>query len=325
MTGRRPASDFAYEHRLAATSGDGWSEEAGRWRRRAALASVTVAGLLAVTKLSAALVTGSVAVLSSLVDSLADIAASLITLVSVRLALRPPTVSHRFGHGKAEALSALAQAAFIAGSGLFIIVDAARRLIDPQPIQAPWLGVAAMVLSIVLTAGLVVFQQRVIRLSGSQAIAADRLHYTGDLLAAVSVIVALGMVHWTGIVWVDQVAGLGIAAYLLWNARRIGLDAVRTLMDREMPDEYRGRVEAVVLRHPSVRGLHDLRTRGSSLGEFIEFHLELDGSLPLWRAHEITDAVEGAVTAAFPAAQVVIHQEPAGLLDERLDHQLASE
>lgn len=296
---------------------------ANRLRRNAALASVSVAITLLLVKLAAVLVTGSAAVLSSLLDSAADIAASGMTLLAVRAAAKPADRTHRFGHGKAESLSALAHAAFVGGSGLAIIIDSLSRLLDPRPVEMAEAGIGAMVISIVLTAALVLYQRHVIRKAGSAAIEADNLNYQGDLLTGAAIIVTLAVVDWTGLVWLDQATAVGLALYLFATAARIAVAAVNRLMDRELPTLYRDQVKSVVRGHPDVHGLHDLRTRTSGAVDFIELHLELDGHLPLTRVHDIMDEVEALLFDTFPNAEVILHPEPAGLEDERRDHKLA--
>lgn len=297
----------------------GSPEDAGL-KRLATNLSVAVGATLAAAKLAAWLITDSVAMLSSLLDSLVDVIASMITLLTVRHALRPPDRAHRFGHGKAEPLGALAQAAFIAGSGLFVVFQAINRLLNPQPITAAAVGVAVMALAIVLTLALVLFQRHVVRRTGSLAIGADRLHYTGDLLTNLAVIGTLLTYRYAGIGWLDPLVAIGIAGYLLINAAQIGRGALDALMDRELPSTDRDRIEAIVLAHDRVEGLHDLRTRSSGTTTFIALHMEVDGELTVNQAHDIADSVEAALRAAFPGAQVLVHQEPAGLDDERLDH-----
>lgn len=298
---------------------------AARLRRLATYASVTVGTTLVTAKLLAWLITDSVTILSSMLDSMVDVAASLITLFSVHQALRPPDRAHRFGHGKAEPLGALIQAAFIGGSGLLVVAQAIERLINPVPIEATGVGFAVMGLSIALTLALVLFQRHVIRTTGSLAITADSLHYRGDLLTNLAVIGTLLAIRFTGALWLDSVVALGIAFYLLWNAAVVGRDGLNVLMDRELPQEERDRIKAVVLADKRVAGLHDLRTRTSSTTQFIELHLELDGRLTLAEAHAISDDIETELRRAFPAAEVIVHEEPAGLKDERLDQRIAAQ
>ena len=295
----------------------------GTLRRRATYASVAVALTLIVAKLTAYLFTESVSILSSLIDSSSDLLASLVTLFGVRVALRPPDRTHRYGHGKAEPLAALAQAAFVTGSAVFLSYEAINRLINPQPIQEGAAGIAVMILSIVLTIGLVAFQRRVIRRTGSLAIGADSLPYSGDLFMNLAVIAALLITSVTGIGLVDPIFALGIAAFLVFGATRIARGSLDTLMDRELPPADRKRIREIVMAHPATRDMHDLRTRNAGNTVFIELHLELDSHLTLAAAHDITDNVESQIMAAFPQAEVLVHQEPHGLSDERLDTRIA--
>jgi ferrous-iron efflux pump FieF len=297
--------------------------ERERLRRRAAAASLSLAVFLSLVKLLAAVVTGSLAVLSSLIDSLADVFASAITFATVRIAQRPPDRGHRFGHGKAESLSALAQAGLVAGSAGYVLLDAVQRLATPRATQATSVGVLVMLLAMVLTAGLIAYQRHVIQRTGSQAIAADRLHYTADLATNSAVVLSLLLSGLGGLSWIDPIIAGGIAAYLLWQAVRIGHGAVNTLMDRELPTAERERIKGLIRAHPEVAGLHDLRTREAGGTRFIELHIELDGDMPLREVHDITDALEAEVGSVFPDCEIIIHPEPAGLEDARLDHRIA--
>jgi len=239
------------------------------------------------------------------------------------VALRPPDRTHRYGHGKAEPLAALAQAAFVTGSGVFLSYEAINRLINPQPLQEGTAGIAVMILSIVLTIGLVAFQRRVIRQTGSLAIGADSLHYSGDLFMNLAVITSLVLTDATGIRILDPIFALGIAAFLVFGANRIARGSLDALMDRELPHADRKRIREIVLAHPATCDMHDLRTRNAGNTVFIELHLELDSHLTLADAHDITDEVEQQLMAAFPQSEVLVHQEPYGLSDERLDTRIA--
>ena len=206
------------------------SAEAARLMKLATTASVAVALVLVGVKAFAWVTTDSVALLSSLVDSALDVAASVLNLLAVRHALTPADREHRFGHGKAEALAGLGQAAFIAGSALFLIVEASRRLLAPQPVEDGLVGFVVMGVSIAATLGLVIFQRRVIRLTNSVAISADSLHFTSDLLVNVGVIVALVLSTRLGLALADPLIALAIAAYTAgpvamddWVARNGGL------------------------------------------------------------------------------------------------------
>ena len=302
---------------LDATPGDGQAE--ARMMRRATYAAVVVAMALIAAKLSAWLGTGSVALLSTLIDSVLDLAASGLNLLAVRHALQPADREHRFGHGKAEPLAGLAQSAFIAGSGLLVIGEAGHRLINPQPVTNDLAGIGVMILSIVLTVILVGYQRRVLRRTNSLAINADALHYMGDVLMNVSVIISLLLTWWLGLSFIDPLFGIGISVFILWNAGQIGWQSFNILMDQELPNDQREQIKEICRTHPSVRNVHDLRTRSAGQICFIQLHLELDGELSLRQAHAIADDVEARIGGAFPNAEVIIHEDPAGLPEPRAE------
>ena len=290
---------------------------AARLMRRATYASVAVAGTLFVVKLAAWRFTDSVSLLSTLIDSLLDAAASTINLLAVRHALRPADREHRFGHGKAEPLAALGQTAFIAGSAVFLVIEAGRRLFAPRPVLQVEVGIGVMILAIVVTFALTRFQAHVVRQTGSVAIKADSLHYLGDILVNAAVIVALLLASQFGWFIADPLFGIAIAGYILIVAWRIARGAFDMLMDRELPEPERARIGRIVLEHPSVIDMHDLRTRTSGRKTFIQVHIELDGGMSLYQAHDVADEVEASLRAAYPGAEVIIHQDPHGIDEER--------
>jgi ferrous-iron efflux pump FieF len=285
--------------------------------RLATYASVVTALVLIFAKVVAYLLTDSVSLLSTLLDSLLDVAASLLNLLAVRHALTPADREHRFGHGKAEPLAGLGQATFITGSAIFLLFEAGQRFIDPRPLHNTTVGIAVMVFSIVATVALVVFQRHVIRRTGSVAIRADSLHYVGDVMVNGSVILALVLTAQLGWSSIDAIFGLGIAFYIVFTAWQIARASFDMLMDRELPDADRRRIREIALAHPQVTALHDLRTRAAGPNVFVQLHLEMDGRLSLFDAHAVADAVEVEVMQAFPGAEVIIHQDPAGIREER--------
>jgi len=288
-----------------------------RLLKAATYAAVATAGTLIAVKAVAWGLTGSVSVLSSLVDSLLDILASFINLLAVRHALQPADAEHRFGHGKAEAIAGLGQAAFIAGSGLFVLFEVADRLIHPEPVTHGTIGVGVMIFTILATAALVQFQRYVVGKTGSVAISADSLHYVSDVLTNGSVIVALLLDAWLGWWLIDPLFGAAIAAYIIFNAWTIARQSYHLLMDRELSDDAREKIIAIATAHPEVISVHDLRTRSSGTQTFIQLHLEMDGSMLLCRAHEIADEVENRIREAFPNAEVIIHQDPDNIVERR--------
>lgn len=283
-----------------------------RLLRLASTASVVVALTLIGVKTAAWLLTDSVSLLASLVDSSMDAAASLINFFAIRYALAPADDEHRFGHGKAEAVAALAQAAFIAGSAAFLMLHAIDRVLHPSPVHDTGIGIAVMLFSIVVTAALVLLQRLALRNTGSTAIRADSLHYVGDLLVNASIVIAL-LATAAGYVAVDAWFGIAIALYIAWSARGIAIEALDHLLDREADEDVRDRILQLVRSRPGVIDVHDLRTRQSGQQLFVQMHLELDRDMPLWRAHEVAEDVELAILAGFPQVDVLVHQDPAPL------------
>ncbi len=285
----------------------------GRMMMRVAAAAVGVATVLVLLKTVAYIVTDSIAMMASLADSALDVATSTVNLFAIRHALTPADREHRFGHGKAEPLAGLGQGAFIAGSAAFLVIESVSRLVAPHPIEHPLVGLIVMGLSIGTTIVLVIAQRIVVSKTGSIAVGADRMHYLGDIVTNVGVV--FGIVAATQFGWLlaDPIIGLAVAAILTASAWHVFRQSYDQLMDRELPDEDRERIKVIVRGHGEVRDVHDLRTRAAGIHQFIQFHIELDPKMDLERAHEISDAVEAEVCKAFPNAEVIIHQDPAGV------------
>ncbi|GAO40507.1 putative cation efflux protein [Sphingomonas changbaiensis NBRC 104936] len=295
-------------------------KEHGSLTARAAIASVSMALFLLALKAYAAWTTGSVAMLGSLADTAFDVCASLITLYGVRLAAQPADYDHRFGHGKAEALAALVQVALIAVSATGILWRAVERLRSGGETQGAEFGIGVSVVAILSTFLLLAYQRRVIARTGSVAIHADNVHYQSDLLLNGSVIVALALEQFVGLRGADPVFGIGIAAWLGWGAWKASSEAIDQLMDREWPEERRRRFVELANAQAGFRGIHDLRTRTSGAHDFAQFHAWVDPNMTIAEAHDVVEAAEQALHAAFPGAEVLIHLDPEGQIDRAGHH-----
>jgi ferrous-iron efflux pump FieF len=293
-------------------------QQKGTLQRAASYASLSVALILVGAKIWAWLATDSVSILSSLTDSFLDVLASGITVIAIRIALRPADSEHRFGHGKSEGLAALMQSIIITVSAVYVLLEAVQRLTAPQPVSNPEAGIAVMLLSIAMTLGLLAFQRSVVKKTGSLAIAADAMHYRSDLLVNLSVVVAILLSMWTNWTIVDPLIGIGIAAYILWSTYDIASSALDVLLDRELPLEERRNIENLARDHPKVKGFHDLRTRSGGTHYIIQFHLELAPDSTLIEAHRIMDSVEDKIRAAYPDCEIIVHSDPLGF-DEMRD------
>ncbi|MGC1269287.1 MAG: cation diffusion facilitator family transporter [Croceibacterium sp.] len=289
--------------------------ERARLTRWAAYASIVMALFLAVLKIWAVWRTDSTAMLGSLADTTLDLVASVATLVGVWVAAQPADEDHRFGHGKAEALAAMAQVVLIALSATGIAVRAGQRLLAGAETQAAGDGIAVSAIAIVATFGLLAWQRYVIQRTGSLAIRTDNVHYKSDLLLNLAVIAALAVDQYAGFHQADPLFGLSIAAWLLWGAWKASSEAIDHLMDREWSPERRDQFLAVLARHPDIQGVHDLRTRTSGVHDFVQFHMAVDGRLSVAQAHRIMDEVEARIAVEFPGVEVLIHPDPFGHLD----------
>ena len=292
------------------------SEARSSLARSAAIASISVALVLVALKTWASLRTGSTAMLGSLADSALDLVASLVTLFGVWFASQPADRNHRFGHGKAEALAAMVQVMLIAISATAIAFRAVLRLIEPQATQGAAEGIGVSLVAMALTFALLAWQRYVIARTRSVAISADHLHYQADLLLNLAVIAALVLDQYLGLGMADPVFGLAIAGWLLWGAWGAASEAIDQLLDREWPEERRlAFVEAAAL-HPELSNLHDLRTRSSGTRDFVQFHVDLPGSMTVEQAHEVIERVEADLVRRFPGIELLIHIDPEGHVDE---------
>jgi ferrous-iron efflux pump FieF len=266
-------------------------------------------------KIWAALQTSSMAMLGSLADSTLDLVASLVVLLGVRVAAQPADREHRFGHGKAEALAALMQVIVITISALFIGIRSVQRILGGAETSDAELGIGVSLVAIAFTFALIGYQRHVVRKTGSVAIATDRLHYASDLMLNASVIVALALDQYAGVVGADAVFGLLIALWLAWGAWNSSSHALDQLMDREWPDEQRERFLAAAKAYPELAGLHDLRTRTSGTHNFVQFHVWVPADWTVKHAHDRIDRAEEALQAQFPATEILIHLDPEGHTD----------
>ncbi|MGL5012079.1 MAG: cation diffusion facilitator family transporter [Paracoccaceae bacterium] len=280
----------------------------------AGLASVIVAAVLVALKLWALAETSALSVAVSLADSALDLMVSLAAIAAIIYAAKPADEDHAFGHSSVEDLTSLAQATFIAISAGVIAVAAILRLISatPQPLAAEGRGMVVMAISIILTIALVLWQGRVARQTGSRVVAADRLHYLGDLVPNIGAIVSLWASATLGLTQVDSVVALAASAMLALGALRIGRGAWDALMDRAADPAIIAGISAIARDWPGVRGFHDLKTRTAGSRIFVNIHIELDGDQSLRDAHAIGAALRRAILAAYPQADVIIHKDVAG-------------
>ena len=283
------------------------------WVKTASVVTMVMVSLMIATKCWAWLASGSASMLGSLTDSLMDITASAMSFLVLGYALRPADDDHRFGHGKAEALAGLGQAAFIAGSGCLLAFHGIERLFNPVELSHSMLGVWVSAFAILCTLVVVFVQTKVINHTESIAIKADSVHYKGDLILNAAVLVAI-LLAGNGVQYADPIFAIGVAGYLLYNSWDIAKQSADHLMDKELPDDEKLQIVEIANSHKDVFGVHDVRTRQGGKVKFIQMHLELEDTLPLIRAHYVADEVVEMIQQQFGCEMdILIHQDPLSL------------
>ena len=271
--------------------------------------AISAASLLIIVKLIAWFSTGSSSILAALTDSLMDVTTSIINLFAIKIALQPADDDHRFGHGKAESLAGLAQAAFIAGSSIFLMFAGMSAIINGTKIISSNIGIGVMIFSVIVTIALVIFQSYVVKKTGSMAIKADSLHYRTDIALNGAVLVAI-ILAGMGWYWADGVFAILVSFYILYGSWEIATQSINSLMDKQLPKKDEEKIVKIAYHVEGVRGVHDLRTRESGNTKFIQLHLELDDDQTLLAAHEKADKVEERLAHAFPSSDILIHLDP---------------
>ncbi len=286
-------------------------KESIRLNISAGLVSVLVAIALVLMKLWALGQTGSLSVAASLADSALDLMISMGALAATIYAAKPADEDHAFGHTSVEDLASLAQSIFILISAGVIATSALRRLWVPDrlSIGAEQEGMLVMAVSIGLTAGLVLWQGYVARRTGSRVVAADRLHYIGDMLPAFGAILSLWAAQRFGLTSIDSVVALAAAAFMAVSALTIGKSAWDALMDRRADPSVIEGMATIVRGWPGVYGYHDLKTRTAGSRTFVNLHIELDGEQTLREAHAIGAALRRALIEAYPTSDIIIHKD----------------
>lgn len=290
-------------------------EDYNRLVNLAGRAAIFAASLLIIVKLVAWIMTGSASILATLTDSLMDVTTSVINLFAIKIALQPADDEHRFGHGKAESLAGLAQAAFISGTSVYLMFNGISALVNGHQISATNVGIGVMIFSVIVTIVLVVFQTYIVKKTGSMAIKADSLHYRTDVAMNGAVLLALVLAGY-GWYWADGVFAIIVSFYILHGAWQIGRLSIDALMDRQLPKSDEEKIVKIAYHVKGVRGVHDLRTRLSGNTKFIQLHLELDDNQSLLEAHNKADKLEAALESDFPHADILIHLDPLSIVEE---------
>ncbi len=292
--------------------------EAERRKRAVALLSVASNAALIIVKIVAGLLMGSVAVLSEAIHSGFDLVAALIAYVAVRTSSKPADKEHPYGHGKVENLSGAIEALLIFVAAGWIITEAVRKLIMPQPLET--IGVGILVMAVSTVANIIVSSMlfRVGRETQSVALDADAWHHRTDVYTSAGVMAGLAVV-WAGerllpgtnLAWLDPVIAIGVALLILHAAWKLTVDSVRDLMDQSMPEDEQTWIRTYLKSlYPDVSGFHRLLTRKAGAKRFVEFHLIVEADMHVDESHRITDRVSATMRERFGDAHITVHVEP---------------
>ncbi len=285
----------------------------GQARLRALRVPLATNALLVAAKVVVWLASGSVSVLSEAVHSAVDMLVTGLQLVSVRVAARPADEDHAYGHGKFENLGAAAEAVFILAAAGIVIGQVVARLHAPAPLRPAGLdaGIVVMALSAVVNAVVSRGLARTARAENSPALMAEAAQLGADVWTAAGVAAGLIAVRLSGIALIDPLISAMIAGLIVKSAYDVTVRAFVDLTDRALPREQEDLIRSIIESHRDIfTGYHKLRTRRSGAGEFIDFHLQMAGDVPLARAHDLSDIIVADIKRALPRAHVLIHLEP---------------
>ena len=281
-----------------------------KWMLSVALASITTAVLLIMLKAAAFFVTGSMAMLSSLFDSIQDFMTSMVNMIAVRQAVVPADNHHRFGHGKAQGIGSLIQACIIIMAALFLLKESVGYLISGKKVVEIGMGIGVSCVAIIITFCLLMLQTWVVKQTGSLCIKTDKAHYTGDIFMNIGVVISLLLSSSLGWMWIDGAFGVAVGLYLLYAMIHVLQEAFAMLMDKELPESVRNKIKAIALSVPKVLNVSDLKTRQAGNRMFIQFVVQFDEKISLNSAHERIDEIEKKLFELYPESEIMIHAEP---------------
>jgi cation diffusion facilitator family transporter len=282
-----------------------------RENRAAVILSVTSNAILTIVKLFAGLLTGSVAVLSEAANSAGDLLASGIAFAGVRAAARPADDDHPYGHEKSENLAAAIEGALILIAGTAVAVEAVRRLVSGAPVISDVnLAIAVMAVSAIVNVVVSARLRAVARRTGSPAIEGEAAHLASDVWSSAGTAAGLVLVAVTDWDWVDAAVALVVAAYVISVGGRLVWRAVQVLLDHTLPDQEREVIESVLTGFTGDGvSFHALRGRRAGSVRHVDLHMVVPPETTVRNGHLMSGRVKGALRAALPDTDVLIHIE----------------
>ncbi|OQA56158.1 MAG: Ferrous-iron efflux pump FieF [Candidatus Omnitrophica bacterium ADurb.Bin277] len=281
--------------------------------RRALRLAIGVAFLLMIVKFVTGLVTHSMAILASALDSMLDMLVSILNFFAFRAASKPPDEEHAYGHGKVESLAGLFQSLFIGVSGSYLVYESVGRFFRGSFVREIPLGIGVIFFSALATWFLSRRLNALAKHNRSLILGAEKAHYAMDFLSYGGVLLALILVGWTGNVFWDLGVSILVALYIFKEAIKIFTHAVSELLDKGLPDTELRQIKRIILEHhPAVVGVHNLRSRIVGNRIFLDFHIEIRGEDDFKKAHHMTESLIAKITDHLPNADVTVHYDPEG-------------
>ncbi|MFA5454912.1 MAG: cation diffusion facilitator family transporter [Sulfurimonas sp.] len=283
-----------------------------RIEKRATVISTSVAALLVVIKMTVGILSGSIAVLASAIDSLLDLTVSLFNYFALHNSEKDPDDKFHHGRSKIEPLAAVIEGTIISLSALFILYEALVKIVHPREMEYMGVSIFVMLISIIITSLLVLFLNGVAKKTGNMVIKADALHYKTDLFSNGAVLLALGLVFFTGENLIDSVLGIGIGIYMIYSAMPIIKEGVLMLLDAALSEEDIQKIKDIIENDATTTNYHHLQTRESGSHIFISVHVVFNVSISLYDAHLISDKLEAKLKKLFEnkKVHVLIHMDP---------------
>jgi cation diffusion facilitator family transporter len=266
---------------------------------------------LTIFKFIVGLLSGSISIVAEALHSLNDFIASVIATYAVKESSKPPDEDHKFGHGKAEDISALLEAAMIIFAAIFIIYESIARLLNPHGIELIELGILVMLVSTLVNLVAAVYMYRVAKRTKSSALRADAAHHATDVITSVGVFAGLLAIRLTGYMLLDPIVAILVSFVIIWTGASIILTSSRDLMDTRLsPDEEKSITEILELHKGQFLEFHEMRTRRSGSEKHIDMHLVVPKSMSVKDGHSLVDHIETEIKEKIAETHVIIHLEP---------------
>ena len=282
------------------------------FKKKATVVSTSVAALLVLMKMTVGIMSGSIAILASAIDSFLDLTVSLFNYFALHNSEKNPDDAFHFGRSKIEPLAAVIEGTVISLSALFILYEALSKIVHPKAIENMSEGIAVMIASFIITALLVTFLNYVANKTKNMVIRADALHYKTDLFSNGAVLFALGAIHYTDNQLIDPILGIAISFYMIYSSVPIIKEGVLMLLDAALPAEDVEKIKEIIESEPVITAHHYLQTREAGSHVFISVHTVFNVSISLYDAHLIADKVEAKIKALFEdkKSHILIHMDP---------------